>query len=49
VGRLLHTDFVENSKFTTIVGLSAKYPNQRVGLDHAIKYGDELSIFLKKG
>jgi ribosome-interacting GTPase 1 len=49
VCRLLHTDFVEKFKFATIVGPSVKYPNQRVGLDHAIKDGDRLSIFLKKG
>ena len=49
VCKAVHTDFVEKFKFATITGKSVRFPNQRVGLDHIVQDGDNLTVFLRKG
>ncbi len=49
VCKAVHTEFVEKFKFATITGKSVRFPNQRVGLEHTVLDGDNLTVFLKKG
>jgi ribosome-interacting GTPase 1 len=49
VCKAVHTEFVEKFKFATITGKSVRFPNQRVGLEHKVQDGDNLTVFLKKG
>lgn len=42
--RLLHRDFVEGFRHARVWGPSARFPGQRVGIDHALSDGDVLSI-----
>lgn len=44
----LHRDFVRNFRFARVMGPSAKFDWQRVGLDHLLKHGDVLSIIIKR-
>lgn len=48
VCRAIHKDFVKNFRYAIINGPSAKYPNQRVGLDHVLEDGDTVSIYIRK-
>lgn len=48
VCRTIHKDFVKNFRYAIINGPSAKYPNQRVGLDHVLEDGDTVSIYIKR-
>ncbi len=45
----LHRDFVKNFRYALVWGKSAKYPGQRVGLDHKLEDGDILTIVVKRG
>ncbi|MCL5408243.1 MAG: 50S ribosome-binding GTPase [Candidatus Thermoplasmatota archaeon] len=49
VCKAVHTEFVEKFKFATITGKSVRFPNQRVGLEHRVQDGDNLTVFLRKG
>ena len=44
----LHRDFVRKFRFARIRGPSAKFNDQRVGLDHQLKDGDVLTIVVKR-
>ncbi len=44
----LHRDFREKFRYARIWGQSAKYPGQRVGIEHVIKDEDLLSIVVRK-
>ncbi|MFO8110653.1 MAG: GTP-binding protein [Thermoplasmata archaeon] len=44
VCKKLHSDFVENFRYARIWGPTAKFPKQRVGLDHVLEEGDTLRI-----
>ncbi len=48
VCRAIHKDFVKNFKYALVWGPSAKYPGQRVGLNHVLMDGDTITIFLRK-
>ncbi|RLG36522.1 MAG: GTP-binding protein [Thermoproteota archaeon] len=48
VCRKIHRKFVENFRYAVITGPSAKYPNQRFGLDHVVEEGDIITIVVKK-
>ncbi|MGC8663392.1 MAG: OBG GTPase family GTP-binding protein [Thermoplasmata archaeon] len=48
VCRAIHKDFVKNFKYAIVNGPSAKYPNQRVGLDHVLEENDMVSIYIRK-
>ncbi len=40
----LHSDFVENFRYARVWGPSAKFPKQRVGMDHELKEEDTVRI-----
>ena len=44
----LHRDFVRKFRFARVRGPSAKFDDQRVGLDHQLKDGDVLTIVVKR-
>jgi small GTP-binding protein len=44
----IHRDFVERFRYARIWGKSAKYGGQRVGLTHALREGDIVSIVIRK-
>lgn len=44
----IHRGMLERFKYALISGPSAKFPNQRVGLDHVLKDGDILTIVSEK-
>jgi len=44
----IHKDFVEKFKYALVNGKSAKYPNQRVGLDHVVMDQDIITIITEK-
>lgn len=44
----IHKDFLEKFKYALINGKSAKYPNQRVGLDHIVEDQDVITIITEK-
>ena len=44
----LHRDFVRKFRFARIRGPSAKFDDQRVGLDHKLMDGDVLTIVVKR-
>jgi small GTP-binding protein len=44
----LHRDFVRNFRQARVWGSSAKYPGQKVGLDHRLQDEDVLRMILKK-
>ncbi len=46
VCRLLHTDFIRYFRYARIWGPTAKFPKQRVGLDHVLEEGDTLRIIV---
>lgn len=46
--RAIHKDFIKNFRYAVINGPSAKYPNQKVGLEHVVEEGDTITIYLKK-
>lgn len=46
--RSIHKDFVKNFKFAVINGPSARYPNQRVGLEHVLEDGDTVTIYIRR-
>jgi small GTP-binding protein len=48
VCRKLHRDFVRNFRFARVSGPSAKFDNQRVGLEHCMADGDILSIIIRR-
>jgi len=43
----IHKDLYRNFKYALIWGKSAKFPGQRVGLDHIMEDGDIIQIFTK--
>ena len=43
----LHTDFIEKFRYARIWGPTAKFPKQRVGLDHQLEEGDTVRIITK--
>lgn len=43
----LHRDFVNKFRFSKVWGPSAKFPGQRLMLDHVLKDGDIVQIYLK--
>jgi ribosome-interacting GTPase 1 len=44
----IHRKFVKDFRYAVISGPSAKYDNQRVGLDHIVKEGDVVTIIVNK-
>jgi hypothetical protein len=48
VAKSIHEDFVKKFAYAKIWGKSAKFPGQRVGLEHALEDGDIVEIVLKK-
>ena len=44
----LHRDFVNKCKYAIVWGKSAKYPGQRVGLDHVLEDEDIITIVSKR-
>ncbi|MCD6572242.1 MAG: GTP-binding protein [Thermoplasmata archaeon] len=44
----LHRDFVNKFKYALVWGKSAKYPGQRVGLDHVLEDEDIITIVSKR-
>ncbi len=49
VCRLLHGKFIERFRHAEVSGPSARFPGQRVGLDHTLQDGDVLSIATRPG
>ncbi|MEM4481704.1 MAG: TGS domain-containing protein, partial [Desulfurococcaceae archaeon] len=47
IARIVHSDFIENFLYAKVWGLSAKYPGERVGLDHILHDGDVVEIHTK--
>lgn len=45
VCRKIHGELEENFKYALIWGKSAKYPGQKVGLDHELEEGDIIQIY----
>ncbi len=48
VCRTLHRDFVRNFRFARVSGPSARFDQQRVGLEHELADGDVLSVIIKR-
>ncbi len=46
VCRKLHSDFVKRFRYARIWGPTAKFPKQRVGLDHLLEEGDTVRIIV---
>ncbi len=44
VCKKLHSDFIENFRYARIWGPTAKFPKQKVGLDHELAEGDTVRI-----
>ncbi len=47
VAERIHEDFVKYFKFAKVWGKSAKFPGERVGLEHVLEDGDIIEIRLK--
>ncbi len=47
VARSIHRDFVEKFQYAKIWGSSAKYPGERVGLDHVVEDRDIVEIHIR--
>jgi len=47
VARSIHSKMLEGFKFAKVWGPSAKYPGERVGLDHEVADGDVIEIHYK--
>ncbi|MEZ0393539.1 MAG: TGS domain-containing protein [Desulfurococcaceae archaeon] len=47
VARNIHSELVENFSYARVWGRSAKYPGERVGLDHEVLDGDIVEIHTK--
>ncbi|MCD6301461.1 MAG: TGS domain-containing protein, partial [Staphylothermus sp.] len=47
VAKSIHKDFVKKFKYAKIWGPSAKYPGEKVGLDHVVEDGDIVEIHVK--
>ncbi|MEM2137743.1 MAG: GTP-binding protein [Candidatus Anstonellaceae archaeon] len=45
----LHRDLVRDFKYALVWGKSAKFPGQKVGLEHVLQEGDIFSIIKKQG
>ncbi|MEM4633855.1 MAG: GTP-binding protein [Candidatus Anstonellaceae archaeon] len=45
----LHRDLVRNFKYALVWGKSAKFPGQKVGLQHVLEEGDIFSVVKKQG
>lgn len=45
--KAIHKSFIETFRYAKIWGPSAKYPGERVGLDHVLEDGDTLEIHTK--
>ncbi|MEM3926597.1 MAG: TGS domain-containing protein [Desulfurococcaceae archaeon] len=43
----IHKDFVKNFQYAKIWGPSAKYPGEKVGLDHVVEDGDIVEIHIR--
>jgi len=48
VCRRLHRDFTDKFRYAQIWGKSAKYPGQKVGLDHQLEDGDVLTLIIHR-
>lgn len=46
---LLHRDFVDRFRHARVWGPGARFPGQRVGMDHALRDGDVLTIATRPG
>ncbi len=46
--RKIHRDLERNFRYALVWGPSAKFPGQRVGLDHRLKDGDVITIVARK-
>ncbi len=46
VCKRLHRDFTEKFRYAQVWGRSAKYPGQKVGLDHHLEDGDVLTLII---
>jgi ribosome-interacting GTPase 1 len=44
----IHKDFLKKFKYALVNGKSAKYPNQRFGLDHVVEDQDVITIITEK-
>lgn len=44
----IHRHFVKQFRYAVVTGPSAKYPNQRFGLDHVVEDGDIITIVVKQ-
>ncbi len=47
VCKKLHSDFIEKFRYARIWGPTAKFPKQRVGLDHELEEGDTVRIITR--
>jgi len=47
VAKAIHTDFIEKFLYAKVWGPSAKYPGERVGLNHAVEDGDIVEIHIR--
>jgi len=47
VAERIHKDFVKNFLYAKVWGKSAKYPGERVGLDHQVEDGDIVEIHIR--
>ncbi|HKZ42420.1 MAG TPA: GTP-binding protein [Candidatus Hodarchaeales archaeon] len=48
LSRKIHKRFIDDFRFASVWGRSAKYPGQKVGLDHVLEDSDVVKIVLKK-
>ncbi|MEF8832240.1 MAG: GTP-binding protein [Candidatus Thermoplasmatota archaeon] len=47
VCKKLHSDFIENFRYARVWGPTAKFPKQKVGMDHELAEGDTIRIITK--
>ncbi len=47
VCKKLHSDFLENFRYARVWGPTAKFPKQKVGMDHELAEGDTVRILTK--
>jgi ribosome-interacting GTPase 1 len=47
VAKTVHKDFLKNFKFARMFGPSAKFPGEKVGLEHELKDGDTVELHMR--